>query len=398
MPLWNGTTKVEGARSQTQLVKSGHASPAEDWVLDPAFGNSTLSPIFKDGMLMTYMYGGPGMQEVVIPMGRLVSPNNLVKDFQSGKMVTTMSLPGMSVSGNSMGVVPYNICKDWTQADRFGGNKPSIITQEYLSLPYIPSVAPSTFDVAGVLAEEKALSVDLKMPWGAVIGQVANGDYLKATASGRFTKWTKGTDNASDIVGIVLAEDLNFEQTGWLKWLMWDPAVRNEDDAYINRSGASNLPSDGGYPFDPTYSEGDTNLQGLQTPFVTNPTGIPGLHDGSGNFKDYGINDTPFTDMALGTIDASVVDGTSISIQVVDYAGGKVTNLKEVTSVNIAGVALPIERITNINYIGGIITIVVNAADATKVVTATYKALHFGIPTYLGFKGVVGSVNVLLLK
>jgi hypothetical protein len=235
------------------------------------------------------------------------------------------------------------------------------------------------------------------MPWGAVIGQVNNGDYVKATASGRFTRWVKGTDNACDIVGMVLAEDLNFEQTGWLKWLMWDPSVRNEDEAYINQSG-TDLPSDGGWPFDPNYPNGIANLPGIQDPYVSNPTGIPGLTDGSGDYMNYGINDTPFTDMPLGTIAAGVTDGTSISIQAVDYAGGNVTNLKELTSISIAGVPLTTDRITNVNYIAGIITITINAVDSTNAVTATYTALHFGIPTYLDFKGVVGSVNVLLLK
>jgi hypothetical protein len=397
MPLWNGITKVDGTRSQTQLVKSGHSSPAENWVLDPQFASSLLSSVFNNGILLTYMYGGPGMQEVVIPMGRLVSPNTLVKDFDSGKMLTTMCLPGMSGSGNAMGVVPYNICKDWTQADRFGGNKPSIITQEYISLPYIPSVTPSTFDVAGMLIEEKAISVDLKMPWGAVIGQVVNGDYLKSSASGRFCKWIRGTDDAADIVGMILAEDLNFEQTGWLKWLMWDPSVRNEDEAYINRSG-TDLPSDEGYPFDPTYSDGDIDLPGIQSAYVTNPTGIPGLTDGSGNYMNYGINDTPFSDMPLGTISATVADNTSISIQAIDYAGGNVTNLSGTPTIYVDGVALLPARVPNINAIAGVFTIIVNAADAGKAVTATYTALHFGIPTYLDFKGVVGSVNVLLLK
>jgi hypothetical protein len=69
---------------------------------------------------------------------------------------------------------------------------------DYVILPYIPSVSPTTptdstyaAGVAAIVAEEKALSVDNKMPWGAILGTLEVGDYVKATASGRLTKWLK---------------------------------------------------------------------------------------------------------------------------------------------------------------------------------------------------------------
>ena len=37
-------------------------------------------------------------------------------------------------------------------------------------------------------------------------------------------------------------------------------------------------------------------------------------------------------------------------------------------------------------------------ADADKAVTATYKALHYGTPSWADFKGVQGAMYVLLKK
>lgn len=401
MALFNGAKRIEGTRSHTTLVKSGHASPAEEWILDPTFKSPSLSSVFRNGVLFQYMYGGPAMQDVVVPMGRAVGVGMPVKDFTSGKYMTTINLPGMNANKNCVGIAPYNFTKEWLQVDRLGGNAPSIITQEYITLPYVPSVgASSTIDTAGLLAEEQALSVDLKNPWGAVIGpNLVPGDYLKASASGRLCKWDKATDSPVDVIGQILSEDLNIEPHGWEKWMLWDPSVRHEDDAFINRSGSSNLPSDSGYPYDPNYPEGNTTFEEYQTQYINNPTGVPGLHDGSGDYMNYGINDTPFTDMALGSVPASTANGTVLTFQLVDYAGGNVTNVKQLTNVKINGVEVNASNIV-VNYSTGTfsLTITDGVNQSGKAVTATYLAYHFGIPTYLDFKGVAGAANVILLK
>ena len=399
MALFEGNKRVEGSRSNTHLIKSGHGSPAEKWILDPKFQDNDMTSIFKDGALFEYEYGGDGYTDVVIAKGRVVGVAKPVKDFVSKKMITTMTLPGMATENNTVGMVPYNICKDYFQYDKFGGNAPSIITQDYVTLPYIPGVEASTeYNKAGVLKEEKELSVDLKMPWGAVIGKgIAEGAYLKATPSGRLTKWIKGTDDFCEVVGQVLAVDFNEEQWGWYKWMLWDEQVRNEEDAFINRSGASNLPSDAGYPYDPNYAEGNNVFQNYQSQFVNNPTGIPGLHDGYGDFDGYGRNDTEYVDMELGEVIDEVQDEQVMTFQALDYAGGKMNNLREGVVVKIGDETLDAEQYT-INYNKGYINIILKAEYAGKKVTATYKALHYGTPSYLDFKGVVGAINVLLKK
>lgn len=399
MALFNGYKRIEDSRSNTHLVKSGHMSPAEKWLLSPDFLRKELSSVFRDGVLFEYEYGGDGYTDVVIPKGRVVGVAKPVKDFVSKKMVTTLTLPGLATEGNCVGMVPYNICKDYFQTDRHGGNQPSIITLDYVTLPYIPTVSPATtMDVAGVLQEEKALSVDLRMPWGAVIGAgVTEGSYVKATPSGRLCKWVKGTDDFVDVVGQVLATDFNGEMWGWYKWMLWDEQVRHQDDEYINRSGASNLPSDAGYPYDPSYPDGNNVFQNYQSQFITDPTGIPGLHDGSGAIAGYGKNDTEYTDMEIGEVPEGVTEGSIVVLQAVDHAGGKLDNLQSTVVVKIDGVDVDPTKLT-VNHKKGTFNITVAAEDAGKPVTATYKAFHYGTPTYLDYKGVVGAVFVLLKK
>ena len=392
MALFRGYENQQGSRSHTALVRSGHMSPAEKWILDPTFLDKKMSSIFKDGVLFNYQYGGPGMDEVVIPKGRVVGVGASVKDFVSKKFLASITLPGLALNANTIGMAPYNFTKDWFQLDRFGGNQPSIITLDYVELPYMPGFTPeTTYDATGVLKEEQAISVDNRMPWGAVIGECQNGDYLKATPSGRLTKWKSGTDKPEDIVGQVLASDLNAEPTGWLKWMLWEEQYKYDDDKFINRSGVSNLPSDEGYPFDPTYAEGNTIFQNYQSNLVNNPTGIIGLHDGSGNYDGFGKNDTEYKDIELGTKEAAKPFLGAFK----DFAGGILKNIQQGVVVKVAGSEVPADKVT-IDYRQGLITIAADVAEGK--VTATYKAMHYGTPSWADFKGVQGAMYVLLKK
>lgn len=392
MALFRGYENQQGSRSHTALVRSGHMSPAEKWILDPTFLDKKMSSIFKDGVLFNYQYGGPGMDEVVIPKGRVVGVGASVKDFVSKKFLASITLPGLALNANTIGMAPYNFTKDWFQLDRFGGNQPSIITLDYVELPYMPGFTPETsYDATGVLKEEQAISVDNRMPWGAVIGECQNGDYLKATPSGRLTKWKSGTDKPEDIVGQVLASDLNAEPTGWLKWMLWEEQYKYDDDKFINRSGVSNLPSDEGYPFDPAYAEGNTIFQNYQSNLINNPTGIIGLHDGSGNYDGFGKNDTEYKDIELGTKEAAKPFLGAFK----DFAGGILKNIQQGVVVKVAGSEVPADKVT-IDYRQGLITIAADVAEGK--VTATYKAMHYGTPSWADFKGVQGAMYVLLKK
>lgn len=392
MALFNGNVNQQGSRSNTGLTKSGHMSPSEKWILDPEFLKADMSGVFKDGVLFNYQYGGPGMDEVVVPKGRVVGVGGLTKDFQTKKMTTIITLPGLAVNNNTIGMAPYNFCKDLLQQDRFGGNQPSVLTLDYVRLPYMPAFTAKTMNKTGLLQEEQEISIENRMPWGSVIGEVENGDYLVATPSGRLRKYVDGTDKPHEIVGQVLAMDLNAEPTGWLKWMLWEEQYRKDDDAYMNRSGVSNLPSDNGYPFDPTYAEGNTIFQNYQSKLVSDPTGIVGLHDGSGNYDGFGKNDTEYTDMVLGEKVAATVFLGSFK----DWAGGTIQNVQPGVVIKVNGTTVPAEKLT-IDHKQGIFTIAADVVE-TGTVTATYKALHYGTPSYSDFKGVHGEVFVLLKK
>lgn len=399
MALFRGYENQQGSRSHTALVRSGHMSPAEKWILDPTFMRKEMSSIFKDGVLFNYQYGGPGMDEVVIPKGRVVGVGQSVKDYVSKKFLASITLPGMALNANTIGMAPYNFTKDWFQMDRFGGNQPAIITLDYVQLPYMPGfTANENYTINGVLAEEQAITVDNRMPWGAVIGECQNGDYVKATPSGRLTKWNPEKDKPHEIVGQVLASDLNAEPTGWLKWMLWEEQYLKDDDQFINRSGVSNLPSDEGYPFDPTFAEGNTIFQNYQSKLITNPTGIVGLHDGSGNYDGFGKNDTEYTNMEIGVIPSGTLPGTMVQLQAKDFAGGKLTNLQQGVRVFVDGVEVAADKFS-VNYQKGLISVTVDSAPgADATVTATYKALHYGTPSWADFKGVQGAMYVLLKK
>jgi hypothetical protein len=407
MALFRGYENQQGSRSHTALVRSGHMSPAEKWILDPTFLDSSMSSIFKDGVLFNYQYGGPGMEEVVIPKGRVVGVGASVKDYVSKKFLASITLPGMATNGNTIGMAPYNFTKDWFQMDRFGGNQPSIITLDYVQLPYMPGFTAETdFNASGVLKEEQTISVDNRMPWGAVIGECQNGDYLMATPSGRLTKWD-GKDY-SKVVGQVLASDLNAEPTGWLKWMLWEENHKYDDNEFINRSGASNMPSDEGYPFDPTYAEGNTIFQNYQSRLINNPTGIIGLHDGSGNYDGFGKNDTEYTDMVLEHVSGTdeIVADSTYTVQALDFAGGVIKNLQPGVVVKLYAedgsdvTATYIDETkTAISYEKGKITLAfIKAVDVSLTIKATYKALHYGTPSWADFKGVQGAMYVLLKK
>ena len=403
MALFRGYENQQGSRSHTALMRSGHMSPAEKWILDPTFQKREMSGIFHNGVLFNYQYGGPGMDEVVIPKGRAVGVGPTVKDYVSKKYLASITLPGIAVNQNTIGMAPYNFTKDWFQFDRFGGNQPSIITLEYVELPYMPGftakemTADPATNMSNLLAEEQEITIDNRMPWGAVIGEVELGDYLKATPSGRLTKWIPDTDNWKDVIGQVLACDLNAEPTGWLKWMLWEEQYKYEDDMFINRSGASNMPSDEGYPFDPTYPEGNTLFQNYQSQLINNPTGIIGIHDGSGNYDGFGKNDTEYKDIEIGEIPDGTIPDTVVQLQAKDFAGGAIRNLQAGVVVKINGSEVPADRVT-INYERGLISIKVTSDEVGKKVIASYKALHYGTPSWADFKGVQGAMYVLLKR
>ena len=101
--------------------------------------------------------------------------------------------------------------------------------------------------------------------------------------------------------------------------------------------------------------------------------------------------------MEIGTVTPGISAGTIMQFQAVDFAGGKLSNLQNGIVVKIDGTEVSADRVS-VDYQKGLISVTMKAEDAGKTVTATYKALHYGTPSWADFKGVHGAMYVLLKK
>ena len=155
---------------------------------------------------------------------------------------------------------------------------------------------------------------------------------------------------------------------------------------------------EGDRKYDDDYDSASLGAMGYQSRLINNPTGIVGLHDGSGNYDGFGKNDTEYTDMEIGTVVSGTNAGTVLQFQARDFAGGKLVNLQQGVVVKIEGKEVAADAVT-VNYAKGLINVTLaETADTDKTVTATYKALHYGTPSWADFKGVQGAMYVLLKK
>jgi hypothetical protein len=373
----NKTLKPD-SRSRIGALQIGHhADPSEDWVTDP-----DLPVVLKNP------YGGPGFEDVVVPMGRLIAVDEPVKIF-TGKYKTKLTIA--NGTNAVIGVAPYNFCKDQSFNDRMGGNKPAVIVDRYIRLPYIPDNINSA-----------------ACPWGHITGAgITVGDFLKPTANGQFTKWVEGVDSINQRVGQILGKDFNQEATGWLKMAMWAEEEKMNDEIYQNfynqtpKDDNTTFPMELGYPYTAEYKNGLKNMEqfGYMSQYQLEFGGIPGLTDGAGRQL------TRHTAKALGTLPGVVVDGDNFVLQIKDDAGGNAVNIINSTDVAkkfvlyVNGIAMT-EGLGNgqyqINYKTGQVIYKALALDAGLDITIDFCMHYFGTQTYIDFAGALGVMNVLL--
>lgn len=367
MALFEGAKKATNKwgpydqRSNTRLVVSGGDSPAEKWI-----AKKDLPTLFA------YPFGDSGQTDIIIAKGMMVGlTGKTIKDYDTNRFIPELSIASTSIPG--IGMVPYNLSRQVD--DRFTGNQPSIITREYVELPYIPALSP-----AG----------DCK--WGLVHGaNLKAGDYLKVSSDlpGKLTKWVSGTDSPI----LVMAQILGINDTGapnaWMEWAMFDESAKNEDDAYINKSGAS-APGENGYPFDPEYRDGTIDMPPYLNQYITKQTGLPGLTDGAA------MRSTVFTGKEIGTIPTGATLGTKYVFQAPQ---------KQLISGTVKiyyGGSTDISDDCVFDYKNGYITLTIDAALVTAAaavnlnITMDYRAMQYGTPTYWDFSGSVGAVRLLL--
>lgn len=356
----SSTRRKPGTRSNTALVKSGGMSPAGQWVTDPNL------PI-----RFFYDYGGPGQKEVVVPKGFLVgvAPKRY-KDDALGTLKNALTLATETI--RPFGVAPYSFTKHWE--DFLDGNQPSVITRDYIELPWYPNQA----DAAA-------------QNWGAIYGALQPNDLVTWSRDpqnyGHFIKWVEGTHSAADIIGQVGEIEEDQEIAGWMKWAMWDESARREDqDGPVNKSGYS-APSDGGYPYDPEYSRlGKNGENGYFSQYYTTPgdaTGIPGLTDGKQRAETVHSRDF--------VIAAGTKAGTIVQFQL-----GMKNIINGTTQVNVENTPAPASSFT-VDAGNGIVSYVVPAdVGAQQAVKVSFRAEFYGTPAHLDFKGVAAGVRILL--
>lgn len=363
MALFEGNRRKPGTRSNTKLIVSGGASPAERWKV-----NQRLPKLFD------YPYGGPGQSDVIISKGMIVAIDTdqpRVRNYDNDRLTTQITIAdGVNTP---IGMAPYNFCREVD--DRFTGNQPSIITHEYVELPYFPDEA----DAANCL-------------WGNASGPMEAGDYVCVPSdavakklTGRVQKWIEGTNKVTQIVGQVLAKEEFGTDFDFLEWVMWDERYVKEEDKYMNKEGVS-APGLNGYPFNPEVYDKDgftADREGFLSKYTTTPTGVTGITDGA-NASNTLLQRT------LGVAEKDTPIGTKLSFYLQK-------NLIEGTvEVKVGNVKVEADKLT-IDHKKGLVKIELASQPLKdEEITATYKAHQYGTPSHMDFTGADGVVRILL--
>ena len=384
MALFDGAKRVPDSRSHSRLVVSEGFSPAERWITDP-----DLNPLFE------HHYGGPGF--VAIPKGTICSVGTAVYDYEVGRMVNVLTISDGDAKP-PVGVAPYNIYQ--RVEGRLYHNFPSIITRDYIEVPYFADINDVYNDTTGSADAPPAelTGNTLKMRWGCAYGTLDVNDFVGADKYGKFVKVDNPDQNFNKVVGQVLAKETDMPPTGWLKWLDWatEQGERADDQ---NRLPYPTNPNTG-RPWTPDY----------KWPLTPDYRGIPGMTDGAqmGNTAVSGETvSTNYTDddsTSVHAIPAGSEAGTIVVFRLANYPVVK-DSVKVVTTD-----ATPVDLTgkVHVDEDTGWVYYTVSATDAATTNAATPAALevsisyeyhdldYLGVPAAWDFKGSSGAVRILL--
>lgn len=182
-PQYTYTAGGLDKRTHTNLVRSEGDAPAEQWIVDP-----DLPALFE------YSFGGFG--NVVIPKGMIVAVTTPKYDWETEKVTPCLTIA--TGSNVPVGVAAYSIYEK--KRDRFDGNYPTVITRNYIEVPFI---------VGSAAADQ--------MKWGCATAAsssgIVAGDMLMPDAKGRFVKWNL---NKTMVQVFTAASDADAEVTLYL--------------------------------------------------------------------------------------------------------------------------------------------------------------------------------------
>lgn len=437
MPLYfpnNGPASRTGKRSNTHLIAGNHDTPNTQLLLD------TSLPVLFD-----YPFGGPGQKKVVISKGMaLALTGDVGRDYETNRMLPIVTIADSAVGAHRpIGLAPFNFAEQVD--DRLTGNKPVVINDKYVELPYIPDLTDAE---------------DVK--WGAVVGEgLKPGDWVKPASGankGQLTKWNENkvvtevvpdftseadgtfiayaknpilpgstatvsvegaeatvlnavqitlsdlgsseaysgitityTSSLSDPVflalGQVLEAELDQEPWGWLKWAMWDEFALAED-----MDPKRPAPGMEGYEFDADYRKGNANTPGYWH-HTTDPTGILGLTDGGNKQEKQWVESIVVSE---GTEEDTIVQK---QLNYKNLVPGSVE-----VYFNIGGTMVAYDGEINVDSKNGRVNVIVDAGLETAATSGDvageikYKAYFRGTPTGWDFTGAVGAIRLLLQR
>lgn len=188
---------TQKGKTFTSLVVSDGIAPTEKFMY-----SST------EAVKFTYEYGPAGNQGVVIPKGKVVEPAGAEWDYETSSNVPAIKI-ATAGSTKAFGVNLFNIYE--RKRDLYAGNQPTVITKQYIEVPYI-----QTADLT--LSEAITKGIHYGAAYGATTNAIAAGDYVKVGSYGNFTKFDTLNDDPLAVVGQVWAVETDLPPLGMLQY------------------------------------------------------------------------------------------------------------------------------------------------------------------------------------
>lgn len=401
MPLFpNASTYFKG-KSHTQLVISEGNAPAERYI--PSRDENALIKMF-------YEFGPKGNQEVVIPKGKAVALAGVEWDYETEKYVPALKIAD-GTTDNPIGVNHHNVYR--RIRDRFSGNQPTVITREYIEVPFFGSkdaAAAINFGAAwvdGITYADKVAQANAMLGKTIVVDE--NGNYTTAenTAEGDYT--------AAAPIGTCLGVETDIPPAGYLQYFM-----EMSDNDFTNFMQQMSYPPSAGRTTDAdwndvgTYPEGTAYLKSREDLIKNFQAGIPFLTDGyfrartaltglalnSAEVVDVKVQGdvtyAPETTPTVVTVNA--VEGAAIYIRF-DTKTAKFA--KDIAKEDIAFVVDFAPEDVHIDYTNNQIVLYPQVAQAYTIDIANLEVTANqipGIPTGWDFANSLGGVRILLQK
>lgn len=225
----------------TSLVVSEGDAPAEK-LIPTAAENANVK--------FDYAYGPDGQKKVVIAKGKIVQPGNMEYDYETEYQVQTIKIAEPD-SKSAIGVNQHNIYQ--RLRDRFNGNPATVLTRNYIEIPYI-----DTTGLDATQTDELLHAIHYGVAYADPTNQnskIVPGDYLKVGVYGNFVKWKPQTITQDDttknitvtgdtpdmIVGQAWAVETQLPPAGFLQYFL---DMSNETYAEFVK-GASYAPAPG---------------------------------------------------------------------------------------------------------------------------------------------------------